>query len=62
MPSIAIPSRIASQATRRNVAPRFEDAAAASSSIGVSLRLFFHPAGHPPRSFSSTKGFIEPYS
>ena len=28
MPSIAIPSRIASQATRRSVAPRLEDAAA----------------------------------
>src|SRR5215216_5401596 len=39
VPSIAIPSRIASQATRRSVAPRFEDAEAGAFWVGASLRV-----------------------
>src|SRR3712207_1800670 len=39
VPSIAMPSRIASQATRRSVAPRFEDAAAEASWVGASLDI-----------------------
>src|SRR5215217_6335732 len=39
MPSIAIPSRIASHAARRSVAPRFEDAAAEAFWVGASLRV-----------------------
>src|SRR5215218_10609908 len=73
VPSIAIPSRIASQATRRSVAPRFEDAAAeafwggtslrvSSSILPVTYRTHWRILGHafpvPPRSYRRRAGVL----